>query len=191
MTQTVVQRTDLHVSSIDFPAVTICPLNITAGNLTEEALNYFLKGNATDDEIEIALSILGKVQQLMNQLHLENHNDSFFLESHMEEDLMQVGLESIKFRDFMNFISASCEKVFNECTWRRIKQNCCEILKPQNVYGNLCFSFNSMLVDDPPKRPWRVPDSGRRSALSVIMNLQTTKLNEKQMVSLFFSCSLN
>ncbi|KAL5285360.1 hypothetical protein ACFFRR_007216 [Megaselia abdita] len=184
VTQTVVQRTDLHVSSIDFPAVTICPLKITASNLTEEAVKYFLSGNATEKEVQTMLEILEKIHSFMNQLHFQNINTSFYLENAEEQDFFDRRLESIKFRDFMKFLSTTCEEVFKECAWRRIKQNCCEILKPQNVYGNLCFSFNSMLVDDPPLRPWRVPDSGKWSALRVIMNrhIATMKKGEKEAI---------
>lgn len=185
LTQTVVQRTDLHVSSIDFPAVTICPLKITASNYSTEAVKYLLAGNATEEEMDVLMGVAEQIQHYINQIHPESSNFSLYFENENERDFIDRKLQNIKLRDFMKFLSMTCKEVFKECTWRRVKQNCCNILKPQRVYGNLCFSFNSMLVEEPPKKPWRVPDSGKWSALRIIMNRRTSMkmVGEKEMVS--------
>lgn len=173
-----VEETDMHISSIDFPAVTICPIKITASNFTQEAVKYFLSGNASAQEIRVLFKVVQTIQNHINEMHFENSeitND--------DQEFIDNRLNRFKFRDLVKFLSVPCLELFKECTWRRIKKPCCEILQPQRAYGNMCFSFNSMLVENPRQRAWRVPDSGKRSALQVVLNKKVSQIGKVDRVA--------
>ncbi|KAH8284089.1 hypothetical protein KR054_010037, partial [Drosophila jambulina] len=147
--QTTIERTDMHVSEIKFPAVTIIPMNFTSLNRSEKSVRY-----------ERAFNLVQSViWQTPVAVRLKEENFTEF------SDLDDLSLTSWS-------ISASwqlnCQFFFTECQWRRKPVNCCDIFLPGKTFNGFAFVFNTNLTaGKDPTWPWSVAASGSQSGLNV------------------------
>ncbi|KAH8258370.1 hypothetical protein KR038_010301, partial [Drosophila bunnanda] len=147
--QTTIERTDMHVSEIKFPAVTIIPMNFTSLNRSQQSVRY-----------ERAFNLVQSViWQTPVAARLKEDNFTEF------PDLDDFSLTSWS-------ISASwqlnCQFFFTECQWRRQPVNCCDIFRPGKTFNGFAFVFNTELaLDRDPTWPWSVAASGSQSGLNV------------------------
>ncbi|KAH8271457.1 hypothetical protein KR018_011883 [Drosophila ironensis] len=153
--QTTIERTDMHVSEIDFPAVTIIPVDFIASNTSEKTERFARAYN-------LLHSVLW---QTRDAAKLAEDNFTQFPE-YQNMDTTTWG--------FSESWQMNCENFFLECTWRHSSVNCCDIFRPTTTFKGYGYVFNSILVDHPDETwPWTVAFSGSYSGLNV-------KINRKQ-----------
>ncbi|XP_061390914.1 pickpocket protein 19 [Musca vetustissima] len=209
--QTVIERTDVHVSEIPFPAVTICPVKgLNLLRLEQEATTFLgatttqeqqrqqqqqQHERITDKELQDLHMLLNTLNELMwpSMNHVDGAtSDAEKIMQHQSNQTMNVieeFLESltpssassrkvpnvvanlkniIDLGELMSFLSFECEDIFAECVWRRVKMPCCDLFRKVHTYKGICYSFNSILVENPiPSWPWVMAESGLHSGLRV------------------------
>ncbi|KAH8312443.1 hypothetical protein KR044_010770, partial [Drosophila immigrans] len=155
--QTTIERTDVHISEIAFPAVTICPTHLTLSSL-----------NCTNNKKNQDSSRLNRLYNMVHSIQLNPRQNA-------EAD--------VDYSDFQDFYNQSlsdigqalahdykCEELFNKCMWRRRQVDCCSIFKNFGA-GISCYIFNSQHAKDADRTwPWSVAGSGFNSGLNVKMN---------------------
>ncbi|KAH8404707.1 hypothetical protein KR215_010843, partial [Drosophila sulfurigaster] len=155
--QTTIERTDVHISEIAFPAITICPTHLTLDSL-----------NNTNT----------KQRELNRMNRLYNLIQSIQLKPVLSEE--EVATNFTEFEDYYNqsisefgstlYRGYQCKDLFNKCTWRRREVDCCSIFQSFG-YGVSCYIFNSEIAQEPNNTwPWSVATSGFNSGLNVKMN---------------------
>ncbi|KAM8707132.1 hypothetical protein ACLKA7_011262 [Drosophila subpalustris] len=152
--QTTIERTDVHVSEIAFPAITICPTHLVVSNFNGS-----------------------------NRKHIElnNRNRIFNLMADVQWSSWAGGqLTAEDFKDFHNLSVSDigdsllpdykCEDLFLQCMWRRRQVDCCSFFRNFD-FGLFCYSFNTMHARNADATwPWSVSDSGFNSGLNVKLN---------------------
>ncbi|KAH8359600.1 hypothetical protein KR093_007787, partial [Drosophila rubida] len=162
--QTTIERTDVHVSEIHFPAITICPTHLQLDKL-----------NSTHDKKQRDLSRLNSLYNLVHNIQLNPQMSSDEATASITEfnDYYNLTLSEIGNAIFHNY---KCEHLFKQCMWRRREIDCCSIFKSFGV-GLYCFIFNSPHANDADHTwPWSVASSGFNSGLNVKMNRQAGEL---------------
>ncbi|XP_060648627.1 sodium channel protein Nach [Drosophila nasuta] len=155
--QTTIERTDVHISEIPFPAITICPTHLTLDSL-----------NNTNT----------KQRELSRMNRLYNLIQSIQLKPVLSEE--EVATNFTEFEDYYNqsisefgstlYRGYQCRDLFKKCTWRRREVNCCTIFKTFG-FGVSCYIFNSIFGKNADLTyPWSVAGSGVNSGLNVKMN---------------------
>ncbi|XP_051862834.1 uncharacterized protein LOC127565932 [Drosophila albomicans] len=114
--QTTIERTDVHISEIAFPAITICPTHLTLDSL-----------NNTNT----------KQRELSRMNRLYNLIQSIQLKPVLSEE--EVATNFTEFEDYYNqsisefgstlYRGYQCSDLFNKCTWRRREVDCCSIFQ--------------------------------------------------------------
>ncbi|KAH8313420.1 hypothetical protein KR067_005700, partial [Drosophila pandora] len=158
--QTSIERTDMHVSEINFPAVTIMPIKLSTIEVsTNESAKKFQR-------ITKAYNYLQSV--------LWNTADSYKLtENNFTEFSELQGLDPYGW-GFSNSWQLNCAMFFTECSWRRKPMNCCDLFRTTKTFQGYAYVFNSELALNADKTwPWSVAFSGSLSGLNV-------KINRKQ-----------
>ncbi|XP_017021870.2 pickpocket protein 19 [Drosophila kikkawai] len=147
--QTTIERTDMHVSEINFPAVTIIPMNFTSLNRSEQSMRY-------ERAFNLVQSVIWQTP-VAARLREEN-----FTEFSDIDDL------SVTSWGIYASWQLHCQSFFTECQWRRKPVNCCDIFRPGTTFNGFAFVFNSeILLDRDPTWPWSVAASGSQSGLNV------------------------
>ncbi|BFF91338.1 pickpocket protein 19 [Drosophila madeirensis] len=150
--QTTIERTDVHVSEINFPAVTIIPMDVKNLNTSEQAQRLTRVFN-------MARAVLW---QTPDAPRLDKHSFDAFPEY---ADLNPTTLDIDTLFDPVQY---SCKYFFAECTWRGKPKNCCSIFRSVSTYKGLAYVFNSLRCDSPDETwPWSVAASGSLSGLNV------------------------
>lgn len=149
--QTTIDRTDVHVSEIAFPAITICPAHMSPSTPL----------NAREQRIIFLYNLMQSIHWRTPLGHSTQLNTSEFEE---------FNNRSLLYLDPIFDFGYTCKDLFLECTWRRQEVDCCNLLFRRLQVGS-CYVFNSLLVKDAdPTWPWSVADSGLKSALSIKVN---------------------
>ncbi|KAH8384145.1 hypothetical protein KR009_012239, partial [Drosophila setifemur] len=152
--QTTIERTDMHVSEIDFPAVTIIPMNYTTDN-------FSLKSDRFSKAYNLYQSVIWKTPQ---SHHLREEDFAAFPEF-KDLDLRKWGVSASW--------QLNCRFFFSECKWRQKPMNCCDLFRSGKTFSGYAYVFNSILSDDADKTwPWTVAASGAASGLVVKINRQ-------------------
>ncbi|SPP82890.1 blast:Pickpocket protein 19 [Drosophila guanche] len=153
--QTTIERTDVHVSEINFPAVTIIPVVVTNLNTSEQAQRLTRVFN-------MARAVLW---QTPDAARLDKHSfDAFPEYAHLNPTMLDIDTVF----DSMQY---SCKNFFAECTWRRKHINCCSIFRSKSTYRGFAYVFNSLRCEFPDETwPWSVGTSGSLSGLNVKIN---------------------
>ncbi|XP_075163752.1 pickpocket 30 [Haematobia irritans] len=200
--QTVIERTDVHVSEIPFPAITICPVRgLNLLRLEQEATSFLklpTQQRKTDKELHELHMLLNTLNELMwpnmENMDIETFrmattpsyhpnqtlNVQHFLETlasglqvetqDYKIDILRDTLAPAELNRLLYFLSFECEDIFAECTWKRAKISCCSIFRKLHTYRGVCYSFNSILVENPvPSWPWVVAESGLQTGLRAIL----------------------
>ncbi|XP_022226195.2 pickpocket protein 19 [Drosophila obscura] len=150
--QTTIERTDVHVSEISFPAVTIIPMVVTNLNMSQEAQRRTRVFN-------MARAVLW---QTPDAARLDEHSFEEFAD-YADVDPTMLDLDSIH-----DSVQDSCKHFFMECTWRRKPMNCCSLFRSVSTYRGLAYVFNSLRCELPDETwPWSVAASGSLSGLNV------------------------
>lgn len=155
--QTTIERTDVHVSEIAFPAITICPTHLSIRNFNES------------NQRHIELNRLNKLFNLVAGIQW----NTLAVDQITEEDIKE-------FRDFYNQSLSDignilnhdykCEDLFMQCMWRRRVVDCCSFFR-RFSFGISCFTFNSMYATNADRTwPWSVAGSNFNSGLNVKLN---------------------
>ncbi|XP_013097439.1 pickpocket protein 19 [Stomoxys calcitrans] len=197
--QTVIERTDVHVSEIPFPAVTICPVKgLNLLRLEQEATSFLKLSTPqqrTDKDLQGLHMLLNTLNELMwpdmeqdmetmkmaTTTPYQMSNKSLNVEQFLND--LASGTKTQEMQDkvdilnmltdlnrFLYFLSFECEDIFVECTWKRAKISCCSVFRKLHTYRGLCYSFNSILVENPISTwPWVVSESGLQTGLRVII----------------------
>ncbi|KAI8123237.1 Pickpocket protein 19 [Lucilia cuprina] len=196
--QTVIERTDVHVSEIPFPAVTICPVRgINLMRMQNNTRSFDTPSLGSKKEIQEFRLLLHAFNDVLWSplLDYDNEFDVFDLKHNKSHHHIQAqrhddnrSLKKAKFLEYLSakeephpfslfdlgsllfYVTFECEDVFAECTWRRSKISCCNIFRKIETYKGICYSFNSMHVQEPiPTWPWVVSDSGLQTGLRVLI----------------------
>nr|XP_016926734.1 pickpocket protein 28 [Drosophila suzukii] len=147
--QTSIERTDMHVSEIDFPAVTIIPINFTCVNVSKKSQRFSKAYNL----------IQSLIWQTPMSARLTEENFTEFSDYDNWNFQTWGILESWQF---------NCKHFFTECQWRRKAMNCCDIFRPRKTFNGFAFVFNSNLSSGRDETwPWSVAASGAYSGLNV------------------------
>ncbi|XP_039494492.1 pickpocket protein 19 isoform X1 [Drosophila santomea] len=148
--QTSIERTDMHVSEIDFPAVTIIPIHIRSlqdGNLSK-AYNL----------------VQSVIWQTPMSARLTEDNFTEF------DDLDSWDMSTWS---IYQSLQISCQHFFIECQWRRQAVNCCDLFRPTKTFNGYAYEFNSLVSSGKVDTwPWSVAASGSKSGLYVKIKRQ-------------------
>ncbi|XP_030369889.1 pickpocket protein 19 isoform X2 [Scaptodrosophila lebanonensis] len=152
--QTSIERTDLHVSEIDFPAVTICPSKLSKLNLSTT------QDHAQFEKIfNLAQDVLWQTRDVAKATVPD-----FAQFSEYNGQLLQ---------NLYQYFNFTCEEFFHECYWRRQMMRCCALFRRQGA----CYVFNTVRGQNTdPTWPWVVADAGPYSALNVRIRRQLPNL---------------
>ncbi|XP_037823822.1 pickpocket protein 19 [Lucilia sericata] len=196
--QTVIERTDVHVSEIPFPAITICPVRgINLLRLQNKNGSFDTPSLRTKKEMQEFRLLLHAFNDVLWSplLDYDNEFDVFDLKYNKNHHHIQAqrhddhrSFKNAKFLEYLSaqeephpfslfdlgsllfYVTFECEDVFAECTWRRSKISCCNLFRKIETYKGICYAFNSMHVQDPiPTWPWVVSDSGLQTGLRVLI----------------------
>ncbi|KAI8046464.1 uncharacterized protein LOC128260276 [Drosophila gunungcola] len=152
--QTSIERTDVHVSEISFPGVTIIPINFTSVNISKEAQK------------------LSKAYNLVQSVMWQTPMAARLTEENFTEFSELEDLDVFKWEISKSW-QLNCKQFFNECQWRRKPMNCCEIFRPGKSLNGFAFVFNSPLSSGGDETwPWSVASSGSYSGLTVKIQRQ-------------------
>ncbi|KAM7359503.1 pickpocket 30 [Cochliomyia hominivorax] len=163
--QTVIESTDVHVSEISFPAVTICPVK-GINVLRLQNINTARTFDATfpplnEQEMQELHLLLQTFNDVLWPPLVYNNNDDTHryqqrhnnkskslktetLLEHMAANEKTNRLALFDLKKLFFFLTFDCEDIFAECTWRRTK-------------------------DPIPTWPWVVSDSGLQTGLQVLL----------------------
>ncbi|XP_016989027.1 pickpocket protein 19-like [Drosophila rhopaloa] len=157
--QTSIERADMHVSQIKFPAVSIFPVNFTS-------LNKSTKSHRFARAYNLAQSVFW---QTPISARLTDDNFTEFPEF---DDL-----SLLTWGDPDNW-KLNCRNFFSECQWRRKAMNCCDLFRPGKSFKAFAFEFNSVLsLGRDETWPWSVAASGALSGLNVKIKRQHSHFN--------------
>lgn len=162
--QTTIERTDIHVSEIAFPAITICPTQLALNDLngtTKEA----------QDDLDRRYKLYNLVQNILwktDEGDKATPRDFLAFENFSTEPLYD--LHKIIHDEF------KCEDLFQQCKWRRRDIDCCSIFRRFGL-GLTCYSFNSLHANEPDLTwPWSVAGAGFNSGLNVKLRRKVGKI---------------
>ncbi|XP_015038573.2 uncharacterized protein ppk30 isoform X1 [Drosophila pseudoobscura] len=150
--QTTIERTDVHVSEINFPAVTIIPMSVTNLNASNEAQRHTRVFN-------MARAVLW---QTPDAVQLDKHSFEEFPE-YADVDPTALDMDTVydSFQD-------ACKYFFAECSWRRKPMNCCSLFRSVSTFKGFAYVFNSVRCEFPDETwPWSASASGSLSGLNV------------------------
>ncbi|KAH8416658.1 hypothetical protein KR222_001738, partial [Zaprionus bogoriensis] len=156
--QTTIERTDVHVSEIAFPAITICPTHLTLNNLNGTSIEE-------EQELNRRIKLFNYVQEILWNKVMNDQTKSRNIDPFMD-------LNNISLNDVMGIINAEfkCEDLFLQCKWRRRIVDCCSIFRPFGL-GITCFTFNSLFAYGADSTwPWSVAGAGFLSGLNIMLN---------------------
>lgn len=153
--QTTIERTDVHVSEIAFPAITICPTQLTLNDLNQTNKETQEESNRRRKLFNLVQNILWKTptgDQVTPQDFMQFENFSTTL---------LYDIDKIHDAEF------KCEELFQQCKWRRRVIDCCSIFRRYG-FGVTCFAFNSLHANGYDSTwPWSVASAGFNSGLNV------------------------
>ncbi|KAH8332658.1 hypothetical protein KR074_008367, partial [Drosophila pseudoananassae] len=159
--QTTIERTDMHVSEINFPAVTIIPVQITSNEDTDKTQNFI------------------KAYNYLQSVIWKTENSSKTPDKNITESLEFQGLDPYGW-GFSNSWQINCVQFFSECSWRRKPMNCCDLFRSTKSFQGYAYVFNSVKVQNADKTwPWSVAFSGSLSGLNVKINRKQQLFNLK------------
>ncbi|XP_017083263.2 pickpocket protein 19 [Drosophila eugracilis] len=150
--QTSIERTDMHVSEIDFPAVTIIPLNFTSLHTSNKSQQF------------------SKVYNLVQSVIWQTPMSARLTEENFTE-FSDYDNWNIRNSDITKSWQMNCKYFFTECQWRRKAMNCCEIFSAGKTFNGFAFEFNSLLSSG-RNEAWKVAASGSYSGLYVKIKRQ-------------------
>ncbi|XP_020715879.1 pickpocket protein 19 [Ceratitis capitata] len=150
--QTVVDRTDVHVGEIFFPAVSVCPLIGINWTKLPEVKTYFLGSNFTTAEEKTFQKMLGRLSYLQqfNDLGADARRSSWEPSSQTHGILFDVGVENVwnaedthyTLNEIQKLLAYNCSYLFEKCFWRNVELPCCGLFQITTIYNSYCFSFN-------------------------------------------------
>ncbi|XP_017100079.2 pickpocket protein 19 isoform X2 [Drosophila bipectinata] len=159
--QTTIERTDMHVSEINFPAVTIMPVHIASNGDTEKSQNFI------------------KAYNYLQSVIWRTENSSKIPDKNITESREFQGLDPYGW-GFSNSWQINCAQFFTECSWRRKPMNCCDLFRSTKSFQGYAYVFNSVRVQNADKTwPWSVAFSGSLSGLNVKINRKQQLFNLK------------
>lgn len=153
--QTTIERTDVHVSEIAFPAITICPTQLTLNDLN-------LTNKETREESNSRRKLFNLVQNILWKTPAGDQvTPQDFKQFENFSTTLLYDIEKIREAEF------KCEELFHQCMWRRRVIDCCSIFR-RFGFGVTCFSFNSLHAKGYDSTwPWSVATAGFNSGLHV------------------------
>lgn len=153
--QTVIDRTDVNIGEIPFPAVSICPLiGINLTNIPEMKIqllgtNYSaVIEEKLDQQIRrlIYAQKLGDFGQAKNVVKLVNwseHQGDILLYSDNKYGWKSEST-NYNWSDIQKMLIYNCANLFEMCFWRSVELPCCDIFRLTPIYRGYCFSFNML-----------------------------------------------
>ncbi|XP_054081366.1 pickpocket protein 19 [Zeugodacus cucurbitae] len=152
--QTVIERTDVHIGEIPFPAVSICPLiGINWTHIPHMKIQ--LLGNnysaVIEEQFDQQLRKLIYAQQMGD---FEKNGRDSLNGSVSHADGIQLSNDdgyawksetsNYTWNDLQQMLVYNCGKFFKKCFWRSVELPCCEIFRFTPIYRGYCFSFNML-----------------------------------------------
>lgn len=153
--QTTIERTDVHVSEIAFPAITICPTQLVLGDLN-------VTSKETQDDVDRRRKLYNLIQKI-----LWNTPEGDMVTPRDFHEFQNFSAQSLYDLDTIVHAEFKCEELFQQCKWRRRVIDCCSIFRRFGL-GVTCYSFNSLHANAPDSTwPWSVAGAGFNSGLNV------------------------
>lgn len=119
------------ISSVPFPAVTICPLSKTRQDVFNVTEAYELVRNGTS----LGKESEGMLRALAHVCSFSHHWKKF---EHREDETVLETLRKLAFRT---------ETLIQWCMWRYKSVNCSEMISKTLTEDGICYTFNALPAD--------------------------------------------
>lgn len=136
-TITVIESTHYSISNVNFPAVTICNMNIvSAKRAMSLAKNLTRPNNVSPDE-------------LSNMFRLILHFQAIGTPNQTEYDLLHsiLQMNNLSMVNLTSTLKPTCNDMIHGCGWKGYAVRCDEIFQTINTGEGLCCSFNSYAIN--------------------------------------------
>uniref|UniRef100_A0A2S2QQS6 Sodium channel protein Nach n=1 Tax=Sipha flava TaxID=143950 RepID=A0A2S2QQS6_9HEMI len=166
--------TDFHNWDVQFPAITICPLQSTSDEKVWEYVSSVYDVANTDNErVEIFYKYINAIASF-------SYSNIEQIKTFSDYDW----LPKDNFKDLAYKVVYHCEDLMFDCTFKGEPYNCCSGFEPIFTEYGFCYSFNSRhVVLDWPWKPENYSKSGTEyvyetdNKLSITFNTHNTTKN--------------
>jgi acid-sensing ion channel, other len=130
--------TDFHNQEMEFPTVTVCPIDPFDGDKVNETAYRIMADN--EDNFEEFFPLLEMLTKLsydkMEMAYHEVSSAKAKLDNEKKTTLRQLVFK----------VAMSCESLFYDCKFRGESIPCCEYFKPLYSERGFCYGFNSRYI---------------------------------------------
>ncbi|XP_043470744.1 pickpocket protein 19-like [Leptopilina heterotoma] len=159
-TEVIIESTSHRVSFLPFPSVTICPSDRVDWKKVLNLEKNISNSSEVIENYRKLVTVLGKMA-FVDLYKLG------FLNNTKHEELLRINATELMFN-----IVPDCKDLLKNCWWRNVPQNCCEIFQIQKTEYGICYSFNSLVSENPTESKVRkVTAYGSRSGLMATIEL--------------------
>lgn len=156
--------TDIHNDVLEFPTVTVCPIDPTDEEKINATANDFFE---TDVDKSYDYVDLLPFYRIFAGLSYDNllaadleYQKALKIDPNIKQSLREVSLREMAFK-----LALRCDDFFTDCTYRGSPIPCCEYF--ENLYSErgFCFSFNPRYIATPNKE-WDFVSLGTFSVIN-------------------------
>ena len=128
--------TDFHNQVMEFPTVTVCPVDpFDEDNVNETA--YRTMAENEDDFYEFI-----PLLEMLTKLSYDNL-EMAYQEVSGSKAKLDNEKKTLRLRQLVFKVAMSCESLFHDCRFRGESISCCEYFKPLYTERGFCYGFNS------------------------------------------------
>ncbi|KAK7576723.1 hypothetical protein V9T40_013009 [Parthenolecanium corni] len=127
------------LSKIDFPAITVCPVNKVLFSKAEKLYKRLSENS------KINLTSFMNTMLVLSLMRYPHYNHALEYIQRDSDDLYVVNNEDLS--DIMLEVMPSIDDMFTHCFWRGHRYDCNKILRLQRTEEGFCYSFNSKTAD--------------------------------------------
>jgi acid-sensing ion channel, other len=139
--------TDVHNEILNFPTVTICPVNSEdQGKVNETVHKVFAEKIDFDGNYSDLISFYA----VLPNLTYDNIDIAYklFLASKMDSNV-EKSFNKSTLREMVFKLAMKCEDLFSVCTYRGESVPCCNFFEQLYSEQGFCFSFNPRYIGLP------------------------------------------
>lgn len=130
--------TDFHNMDLEFPTVTVCPLDPFDEDKVNETAYRTMAGY--EDNYQEYFPILELLPKLSYDKMKMAYEEVFNLKEKLGNE------KKTTLRQLVFNVAMSCENLFYDCKFRGESISCCEYFKPIYTERGFCYAFNSRYV---------------------------------------------
>lgn len=130
--------TDFHNQEMEFPTVTVCPLDPFDEDKVNETA--YRKMADYDDNYLDYVPIL----EILSRLSYDNMEMAYQEVSNLKEKLANEKKTTL--RQLVFDVAMPCENLFYDCKFRGESISCCDFFKPVYTERGFCFGFNTRYI---------------------------------------------